>query len=1436
VTGYDEADTIEKGTTVSYVRRSTESPSPSRSIGCLATLRGRLRVGGSGAPASRRRLGVVALGVVVCLVLLVPGGASARFVRPFLRQVTGTHLIGTGEVTAGSDVVESLVTSGGAFAVGEEVAGEGIPAGTTILLVGSGKLAGTLILSAEATKTTVADVLTVKVPFKGPGEIAVDGEDDLRVLEGQGAEGVLDGFGPSGESTGALGLGGHGGGYVAVGSTGILYVAGQHEVSILGKNGEFEASVPMVGENGEAGGIAVDDSSELLGDLYVAGGRQFTYFAGVQLTLRKFDAAGEERDWEHFKGSEACGCRVAGNEIVFNASDLLGEGEPALVTVNPVNGDIWVFVVEGRRLIEFNPGGEVIREIGEEEAPEFEGKAGLAGVEGLAVDPTNGDLLVSLTRTVPEAAGERAVGAVDEFDSAGAFVGRVTEAGGVPLGGAYGLAVDSHGDLYVVNHPSDNESGKLGGAAHAVDEFEAGHFVPGLRPGAATQRRQSSAVLNGFVDPESELNPEKEGIADCRFEYVTEAAFLKSGFEDLSSGGEVPCEDPGAGEIPKSDAETAVHAVVGEHVESGVTYRYRLSATIGGVLGGVGYSAVAAFTAAHAPRVSGTTVSGVTSAFARFSGDVAPLGADTTYQFQYVSEAQFVADGDSFVGAAVAPAAPGDVGVGGEAGDLVEAVSESVGGLAPATTYRFRLVASNEVGVSEGEAGEGGAEVAHTFTTEPVVSSGLPDGRAYELVTPPDKEGAEDIFEEGRATSGTVDLGAASGSGDQFMLETKAAFGSFPASGGNLYVFSRHAAVGHPEREEWSYRSLASPALGLQNLGTSLGAIEPEDFSKAAITDTVGAPGSEVGFAYTSLVGSIGGPYTTLHADQPTHIPNAGKARGFPQEVTRVVGGSRDLGVVVLKSTNPALAGGGVCASDVCAEPPIPSLYEWAGGELKPLDVLSGGEPIGSCGAALGGGVRGEDEEAEDGAVSADGSKVFLTAPDPESGFGFEGVKGCPAITANGYGDVRSGRFENPPELYLRSGEETVEVSAPAVEEGAPESKANFEAVFLGAADDGSRVLFASEGELTANDRGIHDMELYEYDTETGKLTRISAGDSGDAAGDVVPFGQRELGIGVAGIKDVVVSGDGSRVYFVARGVLAPGDVDGEPVEGQENLYVYDTQTGRTAFIASGTGGTFEYAPPETTPAGRYLLYPAAMISNSGQLDRYDAETEGVVCVSCTPSYPAGVPVLAPSNMGDGASPLGALPAHAISEDGSVFLNTTASLVAQDTNGVADVYEWHEGTISLISSGGDSLNSYFLGASPDGANVFFGSHARLVAADTSGGGNVYDARVCTASEPCIAPPPGREGLCEGDACSHPAAAPSDATPASATFSGPGNLTPTPAVAPRVKTCAKPRRLSHGRCVVVKPKRRKAKAKAEAGRARGKTTAKRAKRDRGGRSS
>jgi hypothetical protein len=1331
---------------VNHIERSREFPSPW--TGCLAAGRGLLCRGGSGAPSASWRVAVVVAGVVSCLVLLAPAVASAHFVRPFLRSFAGTP---------------------------------------------TGKEGAVAPFGFEVIRTGHLGEITTVYPG-GPFGVAVDGEDDAWVLgnrvEGEGREASLhtqlDEFGPSGTYQGMLepvrgsesltveGLAINTSADPLEPYAGAFYLASSEEVDILSKAGVFEKSFPYTSHSGrEHTAIAVDNSTDPLdlsaGDVYV--------YEGLEgKSLLKFNAAGEPENWEDFKGSAACGCSVSKNELRFQQ----GGSPEGGVAVDPSDGDIWVG--SDKSVFEFSPSGELIRDITEGEAP---GLSGVASIYGLAVDPANRDVLVSL--------GE---GAVDEFDSEGAFLGQITEAAGRRFSGAHGVAVDSEGHAYVINRSRY----AFEGGAHELDEFEEGHFVPGLRPSAATQRTPTSAVLNGYVDPESELNPERiggerVGIVDCRFEYVTEAAYEKSGFEDLSSGGEAPCEDPDAAEIPKSDAYTPVHAAVSEHIESGVTYRFRLSATAGGLLGGSEHTFAVAFTAAHAPRVSATAASEVTSTFARLSGDVAPLGADTTYQFQYLTEEQFKADGESFAGAAVAPATPVDIGSGGEAGDLVEAVGEQVGGLEPGTAYRFRLVASNAAGVSEGEASAGGVEVAHVFATEPGVSSVLPEGRAYELVTPPDKEGAEDLFEDERGLTGTIDEGVSSGSGDQFLLYARAAFGPFPASGRNFYVFSRHAVAGHPGREEWGDTPLASSALGLQNL-EGIGAIEPEDFSSVALADTVGPPASEVGSASTSLVGPVGGPYTVLHRDQATHEQNAGRNYGYPQERTMVVGGSSDLGVVVLASTNPALAKGGVCEHDFCAEPPIPNLFEWSGGELNQVNVQSDGEPI-PCGAALGSGSVAESEEADDGAVSADGSKVFFTVPDP--------YYGCP---------VKGG--DNTPELYMRSGEETIEVSAP--EEGAPEHKASYAAVFMGAAADGSRVFFTSEGELTANDAGIHDPELYEYNTVTGKLTRVSAGDSGDATGDVVPFGQGERHGFTGEAKDVVVSGDGSHVYFVARGVLAPANAEGRsPVEGEENLYVYDAQSGRVAFIASGTGGRYEgheVSLPETTPDGGYLLFQGEMLSHGAlQLYRYDADSEGLVCVNCTAAYPSGVGAVSPSVVENES--LANFPAHVIAEDGVVFFNTAASLVPQDTNGVLDVYEWHEGAISMLSSGQDPLNSYFLGASPDGANVFFGTHARLVPADTSGGGNVYDARVCEPERgnPCIAPAPEQEGLCEGDACSHPAAAPSDATPASATFSGPGDLTPALSTTPRAKTCVKPKKLSDGKC--VKPKRRKAKPKAKA---------------------
>ena len=126
-----------------------------------------------------------------------------------------------------------------------------------------------------------------------------------------------------------------------------------------------------------------------------------------------------------------------------------------------------------------------------------------------------------------------------------------------------------------------------------------------------------------------------------------------------------------------------------------------------------------------------------------------------------------------------------------------------------------------------------------------------------------------------------------------------------------------------------------------------------------------------------------------------------------------------------------------------------------------------------------------------------------------------------------------------------------------------------------------------------------------------------------------------------------------------------------------------------------------------------------------------------------------------------------------------------------------------QGCISLISSGDDPTPSYFLGASANGSNVFFGTHARLAPQDTDESGDLYDARIGGSF-----PVPAGKGPCEGAACQSPPPAPIDATPGSLTFSGPGNLLPVASPATPVKKTTKKKTARCKRGYVRKKVKRK----------------------------
>jgi hypothetical protein len=173
----------------------------------------------------------------------------------------------------------------------------------------------------------------------------------------------------------------------------------------------------------------------------------------------------------------------------------------------------------------------------------------------------------------------------------------------------------------------------------------------------------------------------------------------------------------------------------------------------------------------------------------------------------------------------------------------------------------------------------------------------------------------------------------------------------------------------------------------------------------------------------------------------------------------------------------------------------------------------------------------------------------------------------------------------------------------------------------------------------------------------------------------------------------------------------------------------------------------------------------------------YNYDTDRVTCASCSPTGTplagsAGFEEFSSGGIGVSTQYL----SRPLSSDAHyVFFDTGDALVAQDTNGRRDVYEYDTstGAVHLISGGTCNCDSLFVDASADGSNVFFTTNQRLVRVDTDSNADIYDARIeggiASQSRPVALP-------CAGDACQNPGEmAPGFSEPASATFSGAGNV-------------------------------------------------------------
>jgi len=244
---------------------------------------------------------------------------------------------------------------------------------------------------------------------------------------------------------------------------------------------------------------------------------------------------------------------------------------------------------------------------------------------------------------------------------------------------------------------------------------------------------------------------------------------------------------------------------------------------------------------------------------------------------------------------------------------------------------------------------------------------------------------------------------------------------------------------------------------------------------------------------------------------------------------------------------------------------------------------------------------------------------------------------------------------------------------------------------------DGSKLFYLDNG------------ELYEFKVASGVRTDITA--------------DHMAGESYAGVQNSVVgaSEDGSYVYFVATGVLAPHGVG-----GADNLYVaHDTDHGWSIdYVATLSSedepdwfsarveiegyAAFDQVTSRVAPNGRYIAFMSNrsltgydnIDVNSEKPDEeaflYDAASGRLVCVSCDPTgtRPTGVEdnelAADRSSAWFGQWLAAVLPGwrlphtfnrpqyqpRFLSDTGRLFFDSPDALVSKDTNGLMDVYEY----------------------------------------------------------------------------------------------------------------------------------------------------------------